>query len=138
MIFHLAMFLLKDGVVWVLAFSFRTLTFLLRVNTTNRDQIFILAFSKFMSNFSFKPTTQKRKLAMKLKPTPSWCRQSLQNITQRSSLIQTHVLSSSMFGDARGGGLGLTPPLKLIRYKNCITCAKEIVLAYFLLVNLSA
>jgi len=33
-------------------------------------------------------------------------------------------------------GLGLPAPLSLLCYKNFITCAKEIVFAYFLLVNL--
>jgi len=36
------------------------------------------------------------------------------------------------------GGLGLTPPLELDIYKNFITFAKNIVFAYFLLVNLSS
>jgi len=35
------------------------------------------------------------------------------------------------------GGLELEKTLSLTLYKNCITCAKEIVLVYFLLVNLS-
>ena len=49
----------------------------------------------------------------------------------------TVVYFCLVMGVGKGGRLGLNPPLELDILQNFLTCAKDIVFAYFLLVNLS-